>query len=382
MLPVPAQPPEPTIASLREAPGASGEADGDALGPYWTFYWAVAAAQLARWLPRDPGRVLDLSGGGGRFAQQAARSGHTVVEVLDRPPGVPAPAPGSLDDASAGVRGANDHGADGVGVDGSSADGSSLDGHGVDGRGADERGAGERGAGERGADGHRTHDQGADGHVRTNGRAARMLDLGAPASGRMPNGVAPGPRPPAGSPRMPGLGLGRPAVPPGRVRRVVGDPGAPSFLADACVDAVVAENRMLSRHLVAESTVAEIARVLRPGGRVLLTVDSLTLGMALLAEQNCWAHLSDVPRAEVVLVPWPDGTITRCFQSDELRELLTDAGLEVEWIRPRTALSASTVEHVLATSPGALPRLVRTELNVPPGDESLGIHLLASAVRV
>ncbi|MEV4254918.1 hypothetical protein AB0J52_17340, partial [Spirillospora sp. NPDC049652] len=127
MLPVPAQPPEPTIASLREAPGASGEAGGGALGPYWTFYWAVAAAQLARWLPRKPARVLDLSGGAGRFARQAAWSGHTVVEVLDRPPGVPAPA-----------LPADDHPVDGPlpggpAVDGrlrhgQNADGASLDG--------------------------------------------------------------------------------------------------------------------------------------------------------------------------------------------------------------------------------------------------------------
>ncbi|WP_026413804.1 methyltransferase domain-containing protein [Actinomadura oligospora] len=344
---MPAQPPEPTIASLREAPGASGEADGGALGPYWTFYWAVAAAQLARWLPRHPARVLDLSGGGGRFARQAARSGHTVLEVLDRPPEPPVPiVPGG------------DHAADGP-VPG----GTALDGPGtaLDGRVPEARGDGMP------DDGARTNG------LRTGGRTGRGLPV---------NGITPGPRTPLGRARIPGLGPAHPAVPPGEVRRVVGDPGAAAFLADGCVDAVIAENRMLSRHLVAESTVAEIARVLRPGGRVLLTVDSLTLGMALLAEQNCWAHLSDVPRAEVVLVPWPDGTITRCFQSDELRELLTDAGLEVEWIRPRTALSASTVEHVMATSPGALPRLVRTELNVPPGDESLGIHLLASAVRI
>ncbi|MEV5568778.1 methyltransferase domain-containing protein [Spirillospora sp. NPDC052269] len=348
MLPVPAQPPEPTISSLREAPGASGEeADGGALGPYWTFYWAVAAAQLARWLPRNPARVLDLSGGGGRFARQAARSGHTVLEVLDHPPEALTPeAPASGTPARA--VSASEVPASEVPAPAAPADDHPAGGHASDARAAN----GVRGGG-------------------------RTL-----ANGRTLNGIAPGPRRPAGLPRIPGLGPTHPALPPGEVRRVVGDPGAAAFLADACVDAVIAENRMLSRHLVAESTVAEIARVLRPGGRVLLTVDSLTLGMALLAEQNCWAHLSDVPRAEVVLVPWPDGTITRCFQSDELRELLTDAGLEVEWIRPRTALSASTVEHVMATSPGALPRLVRTELNVPPGDESLGIHLLASAVRV
>ncbi|WP_157406741.1 methyltransferase domain-containing protein, partial [Actinomadura rubrobrunea] len=185
-------------------------------------------------------------------------------------------------------------------------------------------------------------------------------------------------------PADPGGRGGRAArrAPSGVVRRVIADSGSLACLGDASVDAVVAEDRALSRHLVTESTVAEIARVLRPGGRVLLSVDSLTLGMALLAEQSRWAHLSDVPSAEVLLVPWPDGTITRCFWAEQLRELLTDAGLEVEWIRPRTALSPSTVEHVLARDPGALARLVRTELGSPVRDDSLGVHLLASARRV
>jgi hypothetical protein len=184
--------------------------------------------------------------------------------------------------------------------------------------------------------------------------------------------------PPAPRPGENGRAVAAPHVP----ARVIADSGALGFLADGCLDGVIAENRVLSRHLVTEAAVAEIARVLRPGGRILLSVDSLTLGMALLAEQNCWAHLSDVPSAEVVLVPWPDGAITRCFWADQLRELLTDAGLEVEWIRPRTVLSPSTIEHVLAASPRALPRLVRTELNAPLNDDSLGVHLLASARRV
>jgi hypothetical protein len=46
---------------------------------------------------------------------------------------------------------------------------------------------------------------------------------------------------------------------------------------------------------------------------VLACVDSLTFGMALLAEQHRWPHLVDVPNADVVLIPWPDGTITRCY---------------------------------------------------------------------
>ncbi len=232
--------------------------ESESLESYWTFYWAVAAAQLTRWLPRRPSRVLDLSGSQARCATQAAHAGHTVVEVCD------------------------------------------------------------------------TH---------------------------------------ADAPR------------PGRTRPVVADPTSLDFLSPECFDAVVAEGRMLSRHLVTEDVVGEIARVLRPGGRVLLSVDSLVLGMAMLAEQNYWAHLSDVPRSEVVLVPWPDGTITRCFGVEQLRELLTDCGLEVEWVRSRTTLSPSTVEHVLSVSPHALPRLVRAELTAPLNDEPVGIHLVASAIK-
>ncbi|MFI0452632.1 methyltransferase domain-containing protein [Actinomadura sp. 6N118] len=283
MLPVPARPPEPSIASLRNSPG-----DGESLAMYWTFYWAVAAAQLARWLPRRPSRVLDVSGGHSHSGAHAAAAGHTVLEVRD-PHLAAAPPVAPVAPAANG-----------------------------------------------------------------NGRHRPP----APRSGHNEH------------------------HPPGTLRQIIAETGALPFLSDACVDAVIAEDRTLSRHLATESTIAEIARVLRPGGRVLLTVDSLTLGMALLAEQNCWAHLSDVPSAEVVLVPWPDGTITRCFWADQLRELLTEVGLEVEWIRPRTVLSPSTVEHILTASPRELPRLVRTELSAPLVDESLGIHLLASARRI
>jgi hypothetical protein len=134
----------------------------------------------------------------------------------------------------------------------------------------------------------------------------------------------------------------------------------------------------LSRQLAAENLITDIARILRPAGRVLACVDSLVLGMALLAEQRHWAELTDLPHAEVVLVPWPDGTITRCFGAEQLRELFEDAGLTVMWIRPRTVFSPSTVAHVLRRDPKGLPRLVEAELAMQP-DESVGVQLVVSA---
>jgi hypothetical protein len=161
---------------------------------------------------------------------------------------------------------------------------------------------------------------------------------------------------------------------------LIGEPSRLSFLPDECADDVLAEDRALSTHLGAEAMIAEIARVLRPAGRVLACVDSLVLGMAVLADQNHWAHLVDLPYAEVVLVPWPDGTITRCYGPDQARELFTGAGLTVNWIRPRTVFSESMVTHVLRRDPGSLAKLVRAEL-AARSDESLGAQLVISAVK-
>jgi hypothetical protein len=180
-------------------------------------------------------------------------------------------------------------------------------------------------------------------------------------------------------------GGGQHPPPLGRVAAVVAEAGSLAFLADGCADGVIAEDGALSRQLMAEDLAAEITRVLRPGGTVLASVDSLVLGMAILAEQHHWAHLTDLPHAEVVLIPWPDGTITRCFGPAQLYELLAEAGLEVTSIRPRTVLSPSTVDHVLRQQPGAMTRLVRAELQAgqdPVGvsaDEAFGITLVATA---
>jgi hypothetical protein len=192
------------------------------------------------------------------------------------------------------------------------------------------------------------------------------------------NGVAAGLVPPALNGEAPEPPPSRNGTRPGRVVWVSSDPGSLSFLADESVDGVVAEDRTLSMQLAAEHLIADIVRVLRPAGQVLACVDSLVLGMALLAEQRHWAELTDLPHAEVVLVPWPDGSITRCFGTEQLRELFEEAGLSVMWIRPRTVFSPSTVAHVLRRDPKGLPRLVEAELAIRP-DESVGVQLVVSA---
>ena len=159
---------------------------------------------------------------------------------------------------------------------------------------------------------------------------------------------------------------------------MIADSSRLSFLADGCADDVIADDRALSMHLAAETIIAEIARVLRPSGRVLACVDSLVLGMAVLADQHHWAHLIDLPHADVVLVPWPDGSITRCYGPDQVRELFSGAGLTVNWIRSRTVLCESTVTHLLRRDPNSLPQLVRAEL-AARSDDSLGAQLVISA---
>lgn len=232
---------------------------------YWSFYEEVAAAQLAAWLPGDPQRVLDLSGGTTRHAEQLVVAGHDVV------------------------------------------------------------------------------------HVRSDTR--ELL------------------------PHASGIG---------RLLPVVADRSAITWLADKSVDAVVAESGVLSMCLATEVTLADLRRVLRPGGRLLLVVESLVLGLARLADLGRWAELADVPSADVVLVPQEDGRITRCFWPEQLRELLVAAGLEVEWVRPRSVLSAATVTRALDEGgSAALRSLVETECRLAQEREGdgAGLHLVASARR-
>ena len=221
--------------------------------------------------------------------------------------------------------------------------------------------------------------------VDVSGRRAASAELAARAGHTVVRVLEAGtePRPggtgtgPAGTGTSPG---GTGSVARGRIFPLIADSSRLSFLPDSCADGIIAEDRALTTHLGAEALIADVARVLRPGGRVLASVDSLVLGMAVLAGQRHWPHLVDLPHAEVVLVPWPDGTITRCYGPEQARELFGGAGLLVNWIRPRTVFSESMVSHALAEDPASLARLVRAEL-AAASDESLGAQLVISACK-
>jgi hypothetical protein len=167
----------------------------------------------------------------------------------------------------------------------------------------------------------------------------------------------------------------------GRLLSLRADPLTADWLAADSVDAIVAEGGTLSDALAAELTLERLCAALRPGGRLLLCVDSLVAGLADLAEAGRWAELADVPAADVVLVPRAAGHVTRCFWPEELAGMLTAAGFEVEWIRPRAVLAEETVVRTLQQDGGQLDSLVMTELALEARrqGESIGGHLLASA---
>jgi hypothetical protein len=182
-------------------------------------------------------------------------------------------------------------------------------------------------------------------------------------------------------PRQPDIQPG--AAGAGRLVPLRADPLAADWLADGRLDVVVAEGSTLSSALAAELTLERLCAALRPGGRMLLCVDSLVAGLANLAEAGRWAELADVPAADVVLIPGAAGRVTRCFWPEELAGILTGAGFAVDWIRPRAVLTEETVVRALQHDPDRLDSLVSTELALEQRrqGESIGGQLVASAWR-
>src|SRR5699024_9968851 len=74
--------PSSTPASDRPRSPTAHFATPDRLSGYWRFYWAVAEAQVTRWLPRMPSRLLDLSSPDYQATSRAVAAGHVVGPLL------------------------------------------------------------------------------------------------------------------------------------------------------------------------------------------------------------------------------------------------------------------------------------------------------------
>ena len=178
--------------------------------------------------------------------------------------------------------------------------------------------------------------------------------------------------------------IGRDPESSGSLMIVQADRLSVEWLRDEAFEAVVAEGGTLSEALAAEVTLESMYRVLRPGGQLLVSVDSLVAGLGRLADAGRWAELADVPAADVVLIPEAEGRVSRCFWPEELHGMLSAAGFEVEWIRPRSVLAEETVVRALQQDPTQLDALVTTELALEAQrqGESVGRRLVASARRL
>lgn len=184
--------------------------------------------------------------------------------------------------------------------------------------------------------------------------------------------------------RSPGPAIVGPAAgaSAGRLPPVVVGGDSLSWLADASVSGVLAESRALPLATRTAARLADVRRVLRPAGSLLLVVESLVQGLSLLAEQQDWAALADVPRGGPLVLTDDLGRATRYFRSAELRGLLVAAGFEVDWVRPSTVLTPSAVKRAVEQGV-ALETLVQTELQLAQQQDADagGLHLLACARR-
>jgi hypothetical protein len=84
-----------------------------------------------------------------------------------------------------------------------------------------------------------------------------------------------------------------------------------------------------------------------------------------------------------VVVPTVDGGYSRCFGPDELREVATDAGFDVEWVRARTLIPPDVISYAVTHDANVLGDLIASELHLSQQleDEPLGMYLALSATR-
>jgi hypothetical protein len=149
------------------------------------------------------------------------------------------------------------------------------------------------------------------------------------------------------------------------------------------VDLVLAESSALSLCLATEPVVEQLARVLRPGGRMLLVVESLMLGLARLAEQGRWAELADAPSATWCWSRTPTAASPAASGRRSWRRCSSGGARGRVGATPVGAQRRDGRARLQQGGDVALRRMVKTELAlaVERQGESTGLYLHASARR-
>lgn len=131
---------------------------------------------------------------------------------------------------------------------------------------------------------------------------------------------------------------------------------------------------------------SEVARVLTPGGRMLLCVKNGVFERLFRGDRFAEVDVTDVENKELIFTETRDGEELRApwfsFTPDELTLLFARAGMTVTHLRGNTPISVWLAEQVLA-DPGirsVVHRLESTLSDVPPFNH-LGYHLMVEAVK-
>jgi SAM-dependent methyltransferase len=165
-----------------------------------------------------------------------------------------------------------------------------------------------------------------------------------------------------------------------------GDMAALPF-ADASFDVVVSMLALMHIPRADRQQVfREVARVLRPGGRLLIGVKNSVFERMFRGDRFAAVDITDVESEELIFTKTRNGEDMvapwHSFTPDELTALSAVAGLSLVHLRGNSPISAWLADAVLADTAvrWAVRRMESALADVPPFNH-LGYHLLAEAVK-
>jgi 2-polyprenyl-3-methyl-5-hydroxy-6-metoxy-1,4-benzoquinol methylase len=131
---------------------------------------------------------------------------------------------------------------------------------------------------------------------------------------------------------------------------------------------------------------AEVARVLKPGGRMLLCVKNAVFERMFKGDRFASVDVTDVEDKQLVFTDTHNGTVYTApwysFAPNDLEALFTRSGMRITHLRGNSPLSVWLADEVLADAGirSTIQRLERPLSDVPPFNH-LGYHLLVEAVK-